>query len=148
MITLGVILATSGAYLRYMSNRAASQEAKLVARRVFNELSDHAHHGDDNFVSVTQLRDSVLRDEFSSARRQRVWRGVEKLVEQNANVRTKVGALGSGDVGRGWRWIGSGGEGSRSRRHSGAVAMEQTNGTPSTGMSEFRRWREREEPKF
>ena len=117
---------------------------------------------DDSFVSVTQMRDSVLRDEFSSARRQRVWRNVEKLVEQNANVRTKVGSLGSGDIGRGWRWIGAEGP-SGSGKHSGTYsqrigngnpAMAEANGieiTPSSrvsDMAEFKRWREHDEPKF
>src|ERR1700761_7729652 len=88
---------------------------------------------DDSFVSVTQMRDSVLRDEFSSARRQRVWRNVEKLVEQNANVRTKVGSLGSGDIGRGWRWIGANGS-SGSGRRSSMYSRRAEDGSP--GMKE------------
>jgi Man1-Src1p-like protein len=143
-------------YFRILSARTAGVEAQKLASRVFEELSDFAHGVDDSFVSVTQLRDSVLRDEFSSARRQRLWGRVEKLVEQNANVRTKVGSLGSGDVGRGWRWIGSEGS-SGSRRQSAAFnrtpAVEEVNGhiTPSAGysdQSDFKRWREVEEPKF
>jgi hypothetical protein len=61
----------------------------------------------DGYLSVNQLRDDVLRNEFSSSRRKALWRHVEKLVEQNSNVRTKVGALDTGDVGRGWKWIGA-----------------------------------------
>jgi hypothetical protein len=93
------------AYFKIASDRVAYVEAERLARRVFAELSNYASSMDDSFVSVTQMRDSVLRDEFSSVRRQRVWRNVEKLVEQNSNVRTKVGSLGSGDIGRGWRYV-------------------------------------------
>jgi Man1-Src1p-C-terminal domain len=149
-------------YFKIASDRVAYVEAERLARRVFGELSNYASSMDDSFVSVTQMRDSVLRDEFSSVRRQRVWRNVEKLVEQNSNVRTKVGSLGSGDIGRGWRWIGSerpAGSGRRSSMYSrgfedSSPGMEEANGvgvTPSargSEMSDFRRWRDHDEPKF
>jgi hypothetical protein len=83
-----------------------------------------------------------------------VWNKVEHLVEQNANVRTKVGPLGSGDIGRGWRWIGA--ESGGSRRQSGirrgidSSPMEEVgvSGIAGSGMSEYKRWRDVDEPKF
>ena len=162
VIATAAILAIYAAYFKITSDRAAYAESERLARRVFSELSNYTSGMDDSFVSVTQMRDSVLRDEFSSARRQRVWRNVEKLVEQNANVRTKVGSLGSGDIGRGWRWIGAEGP-SGSGKHSGMYSHRAGNGTPGMAeangfdvtpstrgseMSEFKRWREHDEPKF
>jgi hypothetical protein len=92
------------------------------------------------------LRDDVLRNEFSSGRRKKVWSAVEKLVEQNANVRTKVGATDTGDVGKGWRWIG-GQDGGSGRRDSPVVKLEvEEIGKPN--MSELRRWRDNDEPAF
>jgi hypothetical protein len=153
MMLLSVTIGSLSLYYKLQSDRATTTEAKRLATRVFAELTDIAA-ADDDFVSITQLRDSVLRDEFSSARRKKVWGKVEQLVEQNSNVRTKVGAVSSGGVGRGWRWIGSEGAGS-SRRQSGvqrkydssSPGMEEVN-TPShvSDMSEFKRWGD--EPQF
>jgi hypothetical protein len=55
---------------------------------------------------MTQLRDDVLRDEFSAKRRQRLWEKVQKKVEHNSNVRAAVREGRSGDVARMWEWIG------------------------------------------
>ena len=60
----------------------------------------------DSGVSVAQMRDDVLREEFSAARRERVWRGVRAVVEGNANVRASVREGRAGEVGRVWEWIG------------------------------------------
>lgn len=54
-----------------------------------------------------QLRDDVLRDEFSARRRQRLWDRVQKKVEGNSNVRARVAEGRSGDVSRVWEWIGA-----------------------------------------
>ena len=61
----------------------------------------------DSFVSVAQMRDDVLRDEFSSKRRQQLWQKVQLKVEGNSNVRSSVREGRSGEVGRAWEWIGS-----------------------------------------
>lgn len=55
---------------------------------------------------MTQLRDDILRDEFSAKRRQRLWEKVQKKVEHNSNVRAAVREGRNGDVARMWEWVG------------------------------------------
>lgn len=61
----------------------------------------------EGYVSVAQLRDDVLRDEFSAGRRKKLWERVQRKVEGNANVRPMVRAGRTGDVGRMWEWVGA-----------------------------------------
>ncbi|KAF2664706.1 hypothetical protein BT63DRAFT_418052 [Microthyrium microscopicum] len=131
-------------------SRATQAEAKTLASDVFQSLAEHAAavihdpQGYDGYLSVHQLRDDVLRHEFSASRRKKLWKHVEKLVEQNTNVRAKTGALDTGDVGRGWKWIGpiraieNGEDGSRrSSARWSLPAQPQTDSSPP--MSELRR---------
>jgi hypothetical protein len=117
------------------------QDAQKYASHVFSALTASSEQA--GYVSINRLRDDVLRNEFSSARRKKVWSAVEKLVEQNANVRTKVGATDTGDVGKGWRWIG-GQDGSNDSPVS-KLEIEEV-GKPN--MSELKRWRDNDEPAF
>ncbi|KAK7693593.1 hypothetical protein QCA50_003162 [Cerrena zonata] len=73
-----------------------------------------AHHTDpisapQPFLSSLQLRDLVLQDEHSVSVRKRLWGGVERVVEGNANVRTNLEEVEGGDEMRVWRWVGSAG---------------------------------------
>ncbi len=61
----------------------------------------------EEWISVGQLRDDVLRDEFSAKRREDIWRLVKSVVEMNANVRASVREGRGGEVSRVWEWIGS-----------------------------------------
>ena len=61
----------------------------------------------DKLMSLGQLRDDVLRDEFSASRRENIWKKVRNIIERNANVRASVQEGRSGDVSRQWEWIGS-----------------------------------------
>lgn len=54
-----------------------------------------------------QLRDDVLRDEFSNSRREKLWGKVRDVVERNANVRASSRELRGGDMSRVWEWVGS-----------------------------------------
>jgi hypothetical protein len=56
---------------------------------------------------MAQLRDDVLRDEFSASRRKKLWEKVQAKVELNSNVRSSVKTDLNGEVGRVWEWIGS-----------------------------------------
>ena len=118
------------AYLR--SEIGARQDAKarvpaLVAMTL-DRLGTQAglyNRGDaaEPWISVGQLRDDVLRDEFSAARREDIWKKVKAVVEMNANVRASVRESRGGDVSRVWEWIGSlgllGGEEHQQRMLSG-----------------------------
>ena len=59
------------------------------------------------WISVGQMRDDVLRDEFSAKRREAIWKRVKTVVEANANVRPSVREGRAGEVSRVWEWIGS-----------------------------------------
>ena len=94
---------------------------------------------------MVALRDDVLRDEFSAARRGALWDVVRSLVEGNANVRSMVReARATGEVSRVWQWIGavqrleSPGSGRRgSRRFSaGGGALGSVTGTPESRLLE------------
>jgi hypothetical protein len=57
------------------------------------------------YLAPAQLRDLVLRDERSSARKAELWSRVEKVVESNANVRART-AEQHGEEVRVWQWVG------------------------------------------
>ena len=56
---------------------------------------------------MSQLRDDVLRNEFSAKRRQKLWEKVQMNVETNSNVRARVAEGRSGEISRVWEWIGA-----------------------------------------
>ena len=85
----------------------------------------------ESWISVGQLRDDVLRNEFSAKRRERLWKRVKAVVEMNANVRASVREGRGGDVSRVWEWIGStgliedvrGSSATRGRRESSRLSL-------------------------
>lgn len=90
------------------------QRAKLLASFAMDQLKTQAaYHAQDayrypeGFISMSQLRDDILRDEFSAKRRQKLWERVQRKVEQNSNVRPSVRENRAGDVSRVWEWVGA-----------------------------------------
>ena len=80
----------------------------------FLRNQEMAHHTDpvvapQDYLSSVQLRDLVLQDEHSVKKRNRLWQGVENIVESNSNVRTNLEEVDGGDEMRVWRWVGSSG---------------------------------------
>lgn len=123
--------------------------------RLATQAALHARgQATEGWISVGQLRDDVLRDEFSARRREKLWVRVEVVVQRNANVRASVRESRGGEVSRVWEWIGSLGnlgDGSGGRRESGriswgGVATPDTvqNGIPDgkDEMMELRKWDE------
>ncbi|WPH00274.1 Hypothetical protein R9X50_00309800 [Acrodontium crateriforme] len=109
-------LASSGLYTqrRITSGRTTESQAKQLARLALDKLSEQAslHAADpstyrESYISVAQLRDDVLRDEFRPDRRRKLWEAVQRKVEANSNVRPMVREGRSGDVGRVWEWVGA-----------------------------------------
>lgn len=127
--------------------------AKQLASEVFDRLANHAALSyqepgayPERGVSMAQLRDDVLRNEFSSSRRQKLWERVQKKVEFNSNVRAAVRTANSGDVARMWEWIGpmhliEDGR-SSGKRESGRFSIENTPPTASKEMTEKKTWNE------
>lgn len=127
--------------------------AKQLASEVFDRLANHAalSHQEpgaypERGVSMAQLRDDVLRNEFSSSRRQKLWQRVQKKVEFNSNVRAAVRTANSGDVARMWEWIGpmhliEDGR-SSGKREGGRFSIEGTPQTASKEMVDKKSWDE------
>lgn len=76
---------------------------RLATQAVLHARGDAA----EGWISVGQLRDDILRDEFSAKRRERIWKQVKAVVEMNANVRASVREGRGGEISRVWEWIGS-----------------------------------------
>ena len=145
---------------RITSSRTDEEQAKTLASHVFEKLhlqaSLHASEPDvwtEDYVSVAQLRDDVLRDEFSAGKRMVLWKKVQGKVESNANVRAVVREGRSGDVGRAWQWVGAvqrlespDNSGYENRRRSGRVSFGGERWIEPDGdgseMSEVTRWKE------
>jgi hypothetical protein len=154
-IVMVLLLVASGSYGRYSytTSRAMEARAKQLASDVFDRLANHAALSyqepgayPERGVSMAQLRDDVLRNEFSSSRRQKLWERVQKKVEFNSNVRAAVRTANSGDVARMWEWIGpmhliEDGR-SSGKRESGRLSMANTPPTASKEMTEAKSWKE------
>jgi hypothetical protein len=94
-------------------SRQTEVRAKALAKHALDRLAAHAALNSQEpgaypevGISMTQLRDDVLRDEFSARSRQKLWEKVQSKVEHNSNVRAAVREGRSGDVTRMWEWIG------------------------------------------
>lgn len=86
---------------------------KLTLDRLATQASRHANDPDafrDNYISISQLRDDVLRDEHSLQKRNAIWQKVRQVVEMNANVRSAQRQDRNGEISRVWEWIGAVGE--------------------------------------
>ncbi|KAF2134725.1 hypothetical protein P153DRAFT_362466 [Dothidotthia symphoricarpi CBS 119687] len=155
IVTLFLLIAT-GSYGKYTvtNRRAMESRAKQLASNVFDRLADQAALSyqepgsyPEKGISMAQLRDDVLRNEFSSSRRQKLWERVQKKVEFNSNIRAAVRETSSGDVARMWEWIGpvkllEDGR-SSGKRESGRFSLGM--GSPPTAskdMKEVKLWKE------
>jgi hypothetical protein len=112
---MSILALAASSYAKYSYSRSRSMEAraKQLASDVFDRLANQAalaHEEPGTYkepgLSMNQLRDDVLRNEFSSARRISLWQRVQKKVEHNSNIRAAVREGQSGDITRMWEWIG------------------------------------------
>jgi len=127
--------------------------AKQLASDVFDRLANqaalaHQEPGayQDRGLSMNQLRDDVLRNEFSSSRRINLWKKVQKKVEHNSNIRAAVREGHGGDITRMWEWIGpiqlledSRGSG---KRDGGRYSLGWTPGSSPPEPKEGKHWDE------
>ncbi|KAG9322013.1 hypothetical protein KVV02_003402 [Mortierella alpina] len=106
-----------GFYVRsYMERR--QKEVMIVnglVQNVLAKLSDQAHYYyvdpviyPEPWLSDAHLRDALLADVHSPARRQEIWQKVHTIVENNANVRANDEDM-RGEVHRTWEWVGASG---------------------------------------
>ncbi len=111
ILTLGAIAAgRSKVAARAIENRRVRALVKEALETL--QAKEATHYIDpvqtpSPSIASLQLRDLVMQDEHSIPVRARVWEQVEGVVEGNANVRTNMETLSSGDESRVWTWIGS-----------------------------------------
>lgn len=108
------------------------------------------------YIPIGQLRDDVLRSELKGSRREKLWKSVRSVVEENANIRAAVREGRGGDISRVWEWMGGIGgvseiEGSARRRESSKVQFALSSGQEdhrvvdegqTSSPRESRRWDE------
>lgn len=111
---LAVSLVSSFFYLRYRlsATRAENHKVSLLVQTAFDKLQEQEYmHGvdpvlyPDEFVALTHLRDHILAEEHDPKTRNRLWKKVVRIVEENSNVRTRQ-AQKKGEWLRVWQWIG------------------------------------------
>lgn len=93
---------------------------KLAQQPALNSYDPNLYP--ETWISIGQLRDDILREEFSANRRRQLWRRVQKKVEQNSNIRSTNRVGRSGEMSKAWEWIGAIGAISNSNTPSGAIA--------------------------
>ena len=112
---LGVAAAVllAGIWLRHrlQSGRILQGRTKELVASTLSRLEQakrHASQGkiEDGFLSISQLRDDILRHESSEASKKKTWSAVSKVVEANANVRTRQAKV-KGEWSRVWEWVGA-----------------------------------------
>lgn len=74
--------------------------ARMKAKSLDNPARYEPHLG------VSQLRDSLLADEFRYSSRERLWHDVQAVVEGNSNVRATQAEI-QGEWLRAWEWVGA-----------------------------------------
>lgn len=115
-VVLSLIAALYGRfqYSNYLTTKAAIPNlVALTLDRLAAQAARHAADPEtwqDGYIPISQLRDDVLRDEHSLAKRNAVWQKVRAVVEMNANVRAAQRQDRNGEIARVWEWIGAVGE--------------------------------------
>ncbi|OTA79750.1 hypothetical protein M434DRAFT_381588 [Hypoxylon sp. CO27-5] len=125
---IALIVSSSYARYKYKFNRAAAAQVPALVDLVLERLANQKQLGDedidDPWLFLPNLRDDVLRSVHSLSQREKIWRKVKAVVEQNSNVRTTQREGRSGEVGRAWEWIGpTAGDHSSRRRKSGRISL-------------------------
>ena len=109
---IAILIAAAYARYKFLASRSDRARVPGLVSTVLDRLATQAAinaegRSPEPWISAGQLRDDVLRDEFSAARRENLWRRVKAVVEMNANVRAGVKEGRSGEVSRVWEWIGA-----------------------------------------
>jgi len=111
LAALGLVAARSNLAKKTMEGRRVKGLVKEALERVKEQEARHYLDSvtyPTQALSSLQLRDEMMADEHSIVTRARVWDQVEKIVEENTNVRSNMEITTSGDEGRVWSWIGAG----------------------------------------
>jgi len=111
-LTAGLVGAAA-VHVHIIRRRKDTRMINGLVQNVLTKLSDQAHYHyvdpviyPDPFLPELHLRDLLLADVHSPARRQEIWTKVENVVERNSNVRASSREV-RGELHRVWEWIGS-----------------------------------------
>lgn len=108
IIVLALLYVRSALISRRKTNAIIPSLVSLTLERLTNQAITHQENSEiERWISIGQLRDDILRDEHSIAKRERVWRKVRIVIETNANVRSSQKEDRNGEVSRVWEWIGA-----------------------------------------
>lgn len=130
----------------WITNRRINAQIPALVELVLERLSEQKElaYGNedgenDTFLFLPNLRDDTLRSEHSISRREKIWKKVKAVIEQNSNVRTGQREGVNGEIGRAWEWIGpTTGAGERrriGRRSQSPFDAVQGDGTPHVDRS-------------
>ena len=132
LVSIIVLIGTYFYTRYYLASRKAANAAipnlvALTLERLATQATLHAQDKEgvpENWISIGQLRDDVLRSEHSLRKREAIWQNVKRVVAMNSNVRESQRQGRNGEISRVWEWIGALGEleGSERRRKSGRVS--------------------------
>lgn len=130
---MGASLLLAATWLRHRlrSGRIQQGQTKELVASALTRLEQAKRHAsqaktEDGFLSISQLRDDILRHESSDASKKKMWLAVSKVVEANANVRTRQAKV-KGEWSRVWEWVGALNDANRvkSRSSRGEVGEAQ-----------------------
>ncbi|BDD56754.1 inner nuclear membrane protein enriched at telomere/subtelomere region [Monascus purpureus] len=160
------ILVLASSFLLYARSRVLAYRSDMarvpeLVATTLDRLATQAalySRGDarEPYIPIGQLRDDVLRSELKGSRREKLWKSVRSVVEENANIRAAVREGRGGDISRVWEWMGGIGgvseiEGSARRRESSKVQFALSSGQEdhrvvdegqTSSPRESRRWDE------
>lgn len=133
-------------YFKYKSYTSAQARVPQLVDMTLNRLSTQAamnihdkYATPEPWISIGQLRDDVLRTEYSVKKREALWQKVRKIVEMNSNIRVSQKESRNGEIARVWEWIGAvaGVESGSARRKSGRVSFgAYADGSPVSGSDD------------
>ncbi|KAI0818035.1 Man1-Src1p-C-terminal domain-containing protein [Xylaria sp. FL0064] len=137
-VVIAFIVSAFYGWARFKSHQAAAAKVPAIVDDVLERLAQQKERGhqDDPWLFLPNLRDDVLRSTHSLRERERIWKRVIAVVEQNSNVRTGQREGQNGEVGRAWEWIGPTAGDSSSRRRSGRVSWGPDLNSESSPTSE------------
>lgn len=118
VITVALVASVAGGFAVRAHIQRRRKEGRIVnglVQNVLAKLSDQAHYHyidplsyPDSYLPQLHLRDALLADVHSSARRQEIWDKVEAVVDRNANIRVSSQEV-RGEPYRVWEWVGPSG---------------------------------------
>ncbi|KAK3819458.1 MAG: Man1-Src1p-C-terminal domain-containing protein [Linnemannia gamsii] len=111
-LTVGLVGAAA-VHVHIIRRRKETRIVNGLVQNVLTKLSDQAHFYyvdrvlyPESYLPELHLRDVLLADVHSPARRQEIWNKVEAVVERNSNVRASSQEV-RGELHRVWEWVGS-----------------------------------------